>query len=534
MQAPDRYQPYPHQIRMQDAVEEELGGGNSVLLAAPTGSGKTLVLAEIAKPRLEQGLRIGLLVHRQELLEQSHKAILRQTGYDAGIVWKDRREWDRLITIIAQDTLHGAEIPLDFLLYLLMVDECHHASAPTWLQSIERLAPEHLAGASATPFRHDREPLSPTPFKKVRRPVTPIELIEAGLLCPPIIESPVVYDQNGEVQPIGQATNLVALYKRTVEYAISRNRRKIVLFVSANGDDSPSKVIAATKHALNQAGIPAYGVEQDMSASKRKADLKRFEQNPGIAVLINYLTVTEGTDLPCIDAVIIGRTTASESTVIQMIGRGLRPFGTKTDCLVVEYTNRPDMDDIINYWRVDDAQNLAESEDEEEPKPRNLNKKELVTLATEFPTTLNHFAQARITYPWFQPYAKEPIWALPLWNDEGEVGRYITVEPTRGGKWKFTEIRLIKKGPTPTRRKQKIFATSAEAANETRRMLGGKASLLARTAAWRLRTASDQQKRAWERLTENEGPAPKDLTAGEASDLIAQQRFVNRIQRSLL
>lgn len=529
-----RFEPYPHQLRMQETVDEGLQLGDSVLIAAPTGSGKTLVLAEVSRPYLARQEPVALLVHRQELVEQSHKTILRQTGYDAGIVWKDRKEWDRLITILAQDTLHGTEIPEGWWVRLLMIDESHHATAPTWQTSIERLRPTKLVGASATPFRQDREPLSPRPFQRVYRPVTPKELIELGILCPPIIESPVVHDDQGQPQAIGQANNLIALYKRTVEYAIAQNRQKIVLYVSTNGEDTPSRVIKATKDSLNQAGIPAYGVDQNMSASRRKTDLARFASNPGVAVLVNYMTVTEGTDLPCIDAVIIGRQTNSETTIIQMIGRGMRKYGTKRDCLVIEYTGRPDMDDIINYWRIDTAQNLKPDEDEENQKTRRLLKKELVRLAADFPDHVNQFARSKITYPWFQPYPNEPVWALPLWTNPDEAGRYITIEPMRNGSWKFTELRMPKRGPTPTRRRQKIFATAAEATQETRKMLGNRASMLARTATWRLKPASADQRRAWDRLTGGEQATPADLTAGEASDLIAQQRFINRVQKSLL
>ena len=125
----------------------------------------TVCLSEISKVELRRDRKIGLLVHRQELVSQSEEKIIRQTGIKPGVIWQGRREWEQPITIMAQDTISGLEIPPSLKLYLLMVDEAHHAVAPGWIRTVERLNPEKLLGFTATPFRQDREPLSPQPFE---------------------------------------------------------------------------------------------------------------------------------------------------------------------------------------------------------------------------------------------------------------------------------------------------------------------------------------------------------------------------------
>ncbi len=510
-----------------------LDGDGRYLLPDFTVTHNTVILAEIAARALRSNKRAGLLVHREELVEQAEIKIAAQTGRWPGVVWQSRREWDQPFTIIAQDTVSGLEIPRGFRLHILMVDEAHHTVAPGWLRTIERLGPRFLLGFSATPFRQDREPLSPEPFARVIRPITPHELIERDVLCPAVIESPIIHDHNGQVQPVNKASNLENIYLQAVRHAIARGRSKILLYVSQTREHTPLEIIRKTTATLQQNGVTAGAIHQYMSRPKRRAAFSLFKNTAGSSALINYQTLTEGTDLPHVDCVIIGRHTESESTIIQMIGRGLRKHPLKTDCLVLDYSGRPDMDNIIHYWRLDEPREEGGSS----PRNRNqrMSKIEMEELAAQFPMEISPMDTERARYPWFRPFETRPLLALPLWSGRGEE-RYVTVEPSRerDGGWKVSRITLHTQGVAPVFRQQGIAPDTREAVRMVRSALGENAPMLERTAGWRLKDASSAQLAQWKKLYQGEDHGSLELTAGEASDGIAMRRFQNRVDPKLL
>ena len=521
-----------HQEKIVQQTRQLLRRDNSLLVASPAGSGKTVCMAEIAARALRRDRRIGVLVHRQELVSQSEEKFTRQCQEPPGVVWQDRREWDPRVIIIAQDTVSGLEIPPWVKLDILMVDEAHHAVAPGWLRTMKRLRPRLLLGFSATPFRQDREPLSPHPFTQVIRPVTPMELIEAGLLCPVVIESPVVCDQNGNPQPISRASNPEIIYLQAVRYALAQGRNRILLYVSQTRKNSPVEVIRRTVRMLREAGISTGAIYQNVSSRKRREELKKFQEAPGASVLVNYMALTEGTDITQVDCVVVGRHTDSESTIIQMIGRGMRIDEGKEDCLVLAYTGRPDMNDIIHYWRLD----VPEEEEKKTSRERAKNNtpEELERMATRFPRQISVLDETRARYPWFRPFAGRPVMALPLWSQRGEAGRYITVEPLRQGGWRVSNVTLMDRGPSQLRREQSTLGTPEQAAERVRMALGPMAGKLQRDAEWRRKPASEPQRKAWRRLHPKTERSGEELTAGEAWDEISRERFRMRVKPETL
>ena len=516
-----------YQTRIVEEALTLLAEERSLLVAAPTGSGKTLCIAEISSLEIQQGHQVGLLVHRQELITQSEKIIWAQSGEKPGVIWQNRREWDRPVIIMAQDTIAGLEIPPWLKFHLLMVDEAHHAVAPGWTRSVERISPDFMLGFSATPFRQDREPLSPRPFARVIRPVTPMELIKLKHLCPALIESPVIYDRDGNPQPINRASNPETIYHQAVRYALAQGRTRILLYASQTQDSSPRQVIRKTTQTLRQAGINADAIYQDISPTQRRNALNRFQNSASASVLVNYLALTEGTDLPNVDCVIVGRHTESESTIIQMIGRGLRPHGQKENCLVLNYTGRPDMEGIVHYWRLD--QPKPEEEKAKRERVKNNTPAELEELASRFPRQISMLDDTRIQYPWFRPFDNRPVMVLPIWNQENEAGRYVAVEPMRRGGWKLSTITLMSRGPSQMRREQVLLDTPEEAAARVRMAMGHMAPLLERTAEWRQKPASEAQWRTWRRMYSRNQQDPGEMTAGEIWDSISQERFQRRV-----
>ena len=227
------------------------------------------------------------------------------------------------------------------------------------------------------------------------------------------------------------------------------------------------------------------------------------------------MALTEGTDLPHVDCIVIGRHTASESTIIQMIGRGLRTHEEKEDCLVLEYTGRSDMNEIIHYWRLDSPE--PEQEKAKRERGKSNTAVELESMVTQFPRQISQMDQTRVQYPWFRPFGDRPLMAFPLWSQEGEAGRYITVEPLRRGGWRVFTIILLNRGPAPVMREQSTLERADDAAIRVRMALGRMAPLLRRQAPWRQKPASPSQLRTWRQLNLEKTQDPQDqgeITAG--------------------
>ena len=510
-----------------------LSGDGRYLLEDYTITHNTVILAEMMARCQRREMRSALLVHRQELVEQSEEKIIRQAGTRPGVIWQSRREWDQPMTIMAQDTISALDLPDLPPLDLLVVDEAHHTVAPGWLRTIQRLNPRYLLGFSATPFRQDREPLSPEPFAQVIRPVTPQELMDLGVLCPAVIESPIILDAQGMPQPLSRASNIDHIYYQAVQYAIAQHRTKILLYVSQTQEYTPSQVIRRIQRRLRSAGITAEAVSQEVSSRQRRAAISRFTATAAASVLINYMALTEGTDIPLVDCVIIGRHTQSESTLIQMIGRGLRDHPAKQDCLVLNYTTRADMKDIIHYWRLDSPQEPGANTQQE--IVRDLTRPQLAELAVNFPRTLSVMDSETIRYPWFRPFDRRPLMALPVWSGPGTQPRYVTVEPRSDGVWKVTNVILQNAGPAPIYRQQSLANSQEQAIAMVRQALGQHAPHMERAASWRLQPASPAQQQTWLSLhPASQAHEAQALTAGEASDAIAQERFQRRVNPRLL
>ena len=508
-----------------------LTGDGRYLLADFTVTHNTVIFSDICEKIANQDRTAVVMVHRQELVKQAVNTLRRQAGIDPGVVWKSRREFDQKITVLAHGCIAAAGGEwLGPRPHLLIIDEAHHTKAEGWMKAIRRLNPRFLIGFTATPFRFDKNPLTPEPFAQVRRSITPRELIEKGHLVPPVIVTPLITDANGTPVPINRAANPAETYLRAVRYGLSQGRRKFIVYVSSSGRTRPRENARRTVELVaSELGIPIDAVDDSMSERARETAVARY-QNANEAVLVNYATLTEGVDIPETDCLVIGRATRSESSIIQMLGRGIRGYPGKTDCLVIDYTGRNDLHQMVNYYRTDDEE--REEGDRKKREKNETQPAELLQVNSAFPAQVGHMMGWRIRLPWFKPWPKEPLSALCLWNPSPEKSieyRYLYVRHTPDGKIVAGKVRIRQQARPPYRLNKMRGMDDESVASWLKEELaaGGLANRLSRKAPWRIRPATDGQKQSWERTTGH--PASERSTFGEVSDLLAKLKFVEHI-----
>ncbi|MGH8232838.1 MAG: DEAD/DEAH box helicase family protein, partial [Rhodanobacteraceae bacterium] len=164
--SPIEIRPEPFQSRLLEQIElARLQGHHRNLLVSATGTGKT-VMAALDYQRLRKRLprsRLLFVAHRKEILEQS-LATFRHALRDAafGELWVDGERpadyehvFASIQSLAATDLTRLAADHFD----VVIVDEFHHAAAPTYTNILERLAPKELLGLTATPERGDNEPI---------------------------------------------------------------------------------------------------------------------------------------------------------------------------------------------------------------------------------------------------------------------------------------------------------------------------------------------------------------------------------------
>ncbi len=332
------------------------------VIVLPTGAGKSLVIAELA--RVARG-RVLCLAHVKELVEQNHDKFesyeLNAGIFSAGLNRKDSD--DKVIFGSIQSVARAdKEFFKDFS--LLVIDECHRVSleGETQYHHVINLLRENnpeicILGLTATPYRmglgwiynyHYKGSVKSEEerfFKKCIFELPLSYMIKNKYLTPPIvIDSPVAcYDfsslvaNRGGAFSIGDIEDLLSDQKRVTPGIIghiieqAKERRGVMIFTS-----SVRHAREILGHLPREVSELVTGETPDIERDQIINDFKKEK----LKFLVNVSVLTTGFDAPHVDLIALLRPTESVSLYQQIIGRGLRLFEGKDDCLILDYTGQ--------------------------------------------------------------------------------------------------------------------------------------------------------------------------------------------------
>jgi superfamily II DNA or RNA helicase len=318
----------PYQVDAIEAVERALADGTSrPVLALATGLGKTVVFSELLRRRGGPAL---VLAHRDELVRQAAEKI-RNVWPDAdlGIVKAEEDEFDKPVVVASVQSLTAKRLarwsPDRF--ETVVVDEAHHASAPSYLRILDYLSPELRLGVTATPFRGDKTTLEGV-FDRVVYSFGIKDGIREGFLSD--IRA---FRVKSETSLDDVATRAGDFAQGALEKTLDTDDRNRAI-VRAYREKSPGKralvFSAGVDHAhalaaeFARAGFSSGAVDGTMDLLERQKILGQLKSGE-ILVVTNYGVLTEGFDCPAIETVILARPTKSLVLFTQMVGRGSRP-----------------------------------------------------------------------------------------------------------------------------------------------------------------------------------------------------------------
>ena len=321
------------------------GSNAKLLYQLPTGGGKTVIFAEIAKRFIQTyQKRVIVLTHRIELCSQTNKT-LKAVGVASKVInssVKKIAKGDKSQCFVAMvETLKrriddGLVSTAD--VGLVIVDEAHHNSFHKLLGRFENAA---IIGVTATPFSADVSLPMNKNYNELILGEPIVSLIEQGFLAKPKTFGYEVELNSLRTGITGDFTVSTSdeLYSAHAmldlllhAYELHSKGKKTLIF--NNGVFSSRKVL----EVFSAAGYPVRHLDHNNSSAERTEILKWFKRTKG-AILTSVSILTTGFDEPSVQAVILYRATTSLTLYHQMIGRGARRLNNKKTFAIIDLGN---------------------------------------------------------------------------------------------------------------------------------------------------------------------------------------------------
>lgn len=349
-------QPYSYQQEILDKLDAErtVRGYTRNLVVAATGTGKTVISAldykRFRKQNPGKPCRLLFVAHREEILKQSmytFRAVLKDANFGEMFVGSYRPESiDNLF--ISIQTFNSQDFTKkttpDFYDYIV-VDEFHHAAAPTYQKLLEYYQPKILLGLTATPERMDGKSVLSYFNNRIAAEIRLPEAIDRKLLCP--------FQYFGVTDTVDLVSlrwtaggydknELSSLY--TMSGAVANRRADMVVssllkYVTDIDDVKGLGFCVSIEHAefmcryFNDHGIPSMFLTGQSPDEERKS-----AKDSLVSGKVRFIFVVdiynEGVDIPEVNTVLFLRPTESLTIFLQQLGRGLRLAEGK-ECLTV-------------------------------------------------------------------------------------------------------------------------------------------------------------------------------------------------------
>ena len=366
-----------HELRyyQQEAVDATWsywgnGGGNPVV-ALPTGTGKSLVIAEMCERfvRGYRGGRVAVVTHREELVEQNYAEILGQWSmapcgiYCAGL---GRRDLGMPVTFATVGSVYQRGRHEFAGTDLVIVDEAHLVSPrggtmyERFLRDLKLEKPWlRVVALTATPYRLGQGHITNgDTFDEVVCDYTTRErynrLEDDGYLAPLVVRktdsaldvSDVLVRGGEFVQKqlqhsVDKHEVTEAAVDEMVRLGPDRNR----WLVFTTGIDHAEHTGASLARRL---GTSAVGVVHSKQTKEHNRRVLKLFKRGNVRAVVNADKLTTGFNVPGIDLLAVLRPVMSPGLWVQMLGRGTRPAGGKTDCLVLDFARNAERLGPIN------------------------------------------------------------------------------------------------------------------------------------------------------------------------------------------
>lgn len=333
-----------YQSDLIDALRRSVAAGaRRPLVQAPTGSGKSLLMAELTRLAEAKRSRVLILAPRRELIYQTSEKVA-EMGVTHGVIMAgEPRTLSQDVQVACIPTLHRRAIQAERMALppadLLLVDEAHLSIAASTRAVLDAYPDARVVGFTATPARGDGRGLGEVYDDLILGPSV-AELTQQGYLVPARYfagskpDTAGVKVQAGDYQQgeLGRRANTVTLIGDIVSnWCRLAGGRKTVVFAV---DRAHSRHLCS---AFMEAGIAAEHLDGATEPEDRAAILKRLRSGQ-TQVICNCEVLTYGWDEPSISCAVMARPTKSIARYLQMIGRVLRPFDDKADCLILDHS----------------------------------------------------------------------------------------------------------------------------------------------------------------------------------------------------
>jgi len=320
----------PYQIEIAKRVKKS---EKSVLIEAPTGSGKSVIASEIAKDEIAKGGIVLIVAPKVILLEQ-----LQETFFtlEPQII-HGPKDYDRnhSVFISTLQTAHKRE--LGFEPSMIMIDEVHFGFSGKMIEMLLSNFNGRLIGLSATPYDQNSKPIEG--FDEHINEYDLNYMFKYNYLVQPICYAPVKVDlsritvQAGDYNQLelDQSFNTFEHIKQIVDNTqefIKKQKASLIFCINI----SHAKAIAI---AFNEVGIPTKAIHSELSKKEQDEIMKQYK-NGEIKLLANPMMLTTGFDDPATDCIVLARATKSQNLYRQMVGRGLRLYENKTHAKIID------------------------------------------------------------------------------------------------------------------------------------------------------------------------------------------------------